>query len=211
MTISDRKKREKKHRHQAILKSAKKLISKLGCEDMSMNQLAEATELNKATLYLYFSSKDDLIDAIVYEGLQILDTRLQEEEGRPASPLDRVLNQVAVIFSFYRENPVYFHTFNHQERRQVNVRAETPYSLEGNALAVKIFDRTAKAVESGIEQGAVRKEVDVKTFLILMYAYIYGVMHTIYSKADVYEDVLALDADFIEKSALDFIRHYLEK
>ena len=59
MGIAERKQREKKHRRESIITSAKKIIQQSGVEGMSMNQLAELTELNKATLYLYFGNKDD--------------------------------------------------------------------------------------------------------------------------------------------------------
>jgi len=210
MTISDRKEREKKLRRQAILKSAKKLIAKSGVEAMSMNQLAEATELNKATLYLYFSSKDDLIDAIVYEGLKILEKKFQESDMRSEAGLQKVLNQIYTIFTFYRENPVYFYSFNHQERRPVSLRMETPFAIEGNKIASRIFEKTATALKLGIKQGSIRKDVDVNAFLISLWAHIYGVMHTIYTKEDVYEDVLSLDSATIERSTIELFQYYLE-
>ena len=50
-----------------------------------MNQVADLTELNKATLYSYFSNKDDLIDAIVYDGLVLLEKELQKERSGPCT------------------------------------------------------------------------------------------------------------------------------
>ena len=210
MTISDRKERERRLRRQTILKFAKKIIAKFGVEEMSMNQLADAAELNKATLYLYFANKDDLIDAIVYEGLQVLETRLQDSDSRSETGLERVLNQVHTIFSFYRQHPVYFYTFNHQERRPSSLRTEGPFAEKGNEIASRVFGKTATALKLGIEQGNIRKNVDTNVFLILMFAQIYGVMHTVYAKADVYEDLLALDTVTIEQSTIDSLRYYLE-
>jgi len=56
---------------------------------MNMNPLAEATELNKATLYLYFTRKDDLIDFVPQMKCGLLD--------RPAKS----------IIGFNIRNPVY--------------------------------------------------------------------------------------------------------
>lgn len=210
MAILDRKKREKKIRRQSILKAAKKIIAKSGVEDMSMNQLAEATELNKATLYLYFVNKDDLIDAIVFEGLQILDEELEECDARSSIGLERVLNQVHSIFDFYRRYPVYFHTFNHQERRPQSHRRKGPFAKEGDEVGSRVLGKMAAAIALGIEQGNIRKNVDTNVFLILMFAQIYGVMHTVHAKADVYEDLLVLDTVTIEQSTIEFLRYYLE-
>jgi len=210
MGIAERKLREKKERRNTILKAAKRLILKHGVEGMSMNELAEATELNKATLYLYFGDKDDLIDAIVYEGLALLEKKLQEADRQAVSGFEKVLNQVHITFAFYKQFPVYFYTMNHQERRRVNERLDTPFAVKGNETASRIFEKLADGVRRGIEEGSIRRGIDINVFLVLLYAQIYGVMHTIYSKEDIYKDVFGLDSAVIEESALEIIEYYLK-
>ena len=88
MGIKERKEREKRRRSNAILRAARRIVREKGVEGMTMNRVAELTELNKATLYSYFSNKDDLIDAIVYDGLVLLDKKLQECERQSGSGLE---------------------------------------------------------------------------------------------------------------------------
>ena len=45
----------------------------------------------------------------------------------------------------------------------------------------------------------------------LLFAHIYGVMHMIYSKEDVYKDVLHKDPASIETSALEIVEYYVRK
>ena len=210
MGIAERKLREKTQRRSAILKSAKRLISKHGVEGMSMNQLADSTELNKATLYLYFSDKDDLIDAIVYEGLVLLESQYEEMVRGSLSGLERVLNLARITFAFYKQHPVYFYTLNHQERRKARERLGTSIAEKGNEVASRVFERITEKLRQGIEDGSIRKEIDINVFLVLFYAQIYGVMHFMYSKEDVYKDVLGLDSSIIENSALETIEYYLK-
>lgn len=211
MGIAERKQREKKRRRSAILNAAKRLISKHGVEGTTMNQLANATELNKATLYLYFSDKDDLIDAVVYEGLVILEKKYEEVDRGAFSGLENVLNLARISFAFYQEYPVYFYTMNHQERRSVSERLGTPIAEKGNEAASRVFETVADEVRRGMEDGSIRNEIDINAFLVLFYAQIYGVMHFMYSKEDVYKDVLGLDSTIIERSALENIEYYLKK
>jgi TetR/AcrR family transcriptional regulator len=211
MGIAERKEREKEQRRQAIIKAGKKVISKLGVDGMSMNMLAESTELNKATLYLYFSSKDDLIDAIVYEGLLLLEKKFQEIDRHSISGLEKVLNLVDATLTFYKEYPVYFYAMNHQERRPAHERLETPFATKGNEAASRLFEKIKEGLRQGIEAGSIRKEIDVNTAIILIYAHTFGVMHTVHAKEDVYKDVLNVDPGDIEKSALESIEYYLRK
>jgi AcrR family transcriptional regulator len=209
--IAERKEREKRQRRKDIIKAGKRMISKLGVEGMSMNRLAEATELNKATLYLYFSNKDDLVDAIVYEGLLLLEKRFQEVVCQHLSGLEKVLDFVRAIFVFYKEYPVYFNALNHQENRTKKDRLETPFAIKGNDTASGLFGTIAEGLRQGIEEGCIRRDIDINTVIALLYAHTFGVMHMIHSKEDIYKDVLSLDTGSIEESALDFIEYYLRK
>lgn len=211
MGIKERKEREKRHRRNAILKAAKKVIGEKGVEGMSMNQVADLTELNKATLYSYFGNKDDLIDAIVYEGLVLLEKRFKKSDQDSVPGLEKVLNLTRATFDFYREYPIYFYAMNHQERRGPGAGRETPYSMKGDEVASRIFGKLGEYVEQGIEDGSIRREVDSNRLCVLFFAYTYGVMHTVLSKEDVYADVLGLDSDAVERSALEFIEYFLER
>jgi AcrR family transcriptional regulator len=64
MGITERRERERLERKALIMRCAKELILELGAEKVSMMEIAKRAELSKATLYLYFSSKDVLFKEI---------------------------------------------------------------------------------------------------------------------------------------------------
>jgi len=67
MGITERREREKKERRKAILNCARELILEYGVEKVGMEDIARKAELSKATLYLYFSSKEILFIEICEE------------------------------------------------------------------------------------------------------------------------------------------------
>ncbi|MCL2067277.1 MAG: TetR/AcrR family transcriptional regulator [Treponema sp.] len=67
MGISERREREKVERRKAILKCARELILLNGVHRVSMEDIARKAELSKATVYLYFSSKEILFNEICEE------------------------------------------------------------------------------------------------------------------------------------------------
>jgi AcrR family transcriptional regulator len=211
MGVKERKQREKRGRTSAILKAAKWLIARQGVEGMSMNQLADRTELNKATLYAYFASKDDLIDAIVCEALGKLEEEFDRNDGSAATGLERVLNLTRTTFAFYRENPVYFYAMTHQERRSPGQARETPFAVMGDEIASRVFRHVEESVERGIADGSIREGIDVGRFQVLYFAHTYGVMHTVFAKEDVYADVLGLDPESVESAALELLEVYLKR
>jgi AcrR family transcriptional regulator len=73
MGIVERKEREKAERKTLIIRCAKDLILERGAEAVSMGEIAERAELSKATLYLYFHSKDIMFREICIEaGFQFI-------------------------------------------------------------------------------------------------------------------------------------------
>jgi AcrR family transcriptional regulator len=64
MGIIERREREKAKRKELIMNCAKELILEHGAEKVSMMDIARKSELSKATLYLYFPSKDHMFREI---------------------------------------------------------------------------------------------------------------------------------------------------
>jgi AcrR family transcriptional regulator len=71
MGISERREREKIERRRTILQCARELILLQGVEKVSMEDIAQKAELSKATVYLYFSSKEILFNEICEDAARI--------------------------------------------------------------------------------------------------------------------------------------------
>jgi len=67
MGIHERREREKTGRRGAILNSARELILLQRIERISMDDIAGRAELSKATLYLYFTGKEEIFSEICEE------------------------------------------------------------------------------------------------------------------------------------------------
>jgi AcrR family transcriptional regulator len=77
MGISERREREKVERRRNILKCARELILLHGVHQVSMENIALKAELSKATVYLYFPSKNVLFNEICEEAAQVFLERLK--------------------------------------------------------------------------------------------------------------------------------------
>jgi len=65
MTVADRKQRKKEQRRTEIIDAAEKLFYKKGFDNVTMDEIADAVEFSKGSLYVYFKNKDALFFAIV--------------------------------------------------------------------------------------------------------------------------------------------------
>jgi len=69
MGIEERKTRERDERRTLILQKAKTLILERGISSLTMQDIAVASELSKATLYIYFENKDAILTVILEESV----------------------------------------------------------------------------------------------------------------------------------------------
>ena len=66
--LSNRKKREREVRKEAIIAGALKVFNQLGIDKTTMDQIAKESGFGKATLYYYFSSKEEVFIEIMNYG-----------------------------------------------------------------------------------------------------------------------------------------------
>ncbi len=90
MGISERRMREKEKRRQLIVAVAKRLILENGVAGVSMRNVAEAAELSKATLYLYFRDKEDLLAQILRDSGASFARAVSERLPDSKNGLDRL-------------------------------------------------------------------------------------------------------------------------
>ena len=91
---------ERYRRKELILKGALKSYSKNGLEGMTMDDIALESEFGKATIYYYFSSKEDIICSLMEMGWQDLWESVEEmvfEEISARKKFVKILNQMADI------------------------------------------------------------------------------------------------------------------
>lgn len=73
MGIKERKEREKNQRKAIILETAKDLFFQNGFLNVTMKDIANATELSTGAIYLYFKNKEDIFAGLAALGSQKLD------------------------------------------------------------------------------------------------------------------------------------------
>jgi AcrR family transcriptional regulator len=88
MGIAERREREKAERKELIMRYAKELILEKGAEKVSIMDIAKRAELSKATLYLYFPSKDSLFKEICDTAAEKFIARFRSKYRPNMSALD---------------------------------------------------------------------------------------------------------------------------
>lgn len=72
MGVAERKERHKEELKKDILNAAKELFMNKGYEATSIRNIAEKIEYSPATVYLYYTDKDEIMHALHQEGFKML-------------------------------------------------------------------------------------------------------------------------------------------
>lgn len=99
--INERKQEERERRRERILAGALKVFESRGLDGATMDEIARGSGFGKATLYYYFSSKEEVLCAIMEAGWKSLWEKIEDlvggETGPKATFLSIVNRMVAVI------------------------------------------------------------------------------------------------------------------
>lgn len=90
MGIPERKEREREGRRRLILETTKTLILERGVEAVTMNEIAQGAELSKAALYLFFASKEAILEEIIFEAGQYFSDFVEARMPANASGIEAI-------------------------------------------------------------------------------------------------------------------------
>ena len=122
--INKRKLEERQERKMRILKGALNVFRDVGIEKTTMDEIAIESGFGKATLYYYFSSKDDVFIDIMEQGWKQLwegiESRIVEEVGPRnkfigiIKKMGRIVTDDKVMYEFLFTAPNYIHDSDKQ-------------------------------------------------------------------------------------------------
>ena len=122
--INKRKFEERQERKMRIVKGALNVFRDVGIEKTTMDEIAIESGFGKATLYYYFSSKDDVFINIMEQGWKQLwegiESRIVEEVGPRKKfigiikKMGRIVTDDKVMYEFLFTAPSYINESNKQ-------------------------------------------------------------------------------------------------
>ena len=167
--LSKRKLEERKNRKSQILLGALKVFQREGIEKTTMDQVANESGFGKATLYYYYSSKDEIFDDVMLMGWKKLwngiENLIIKEEG-PRLKFINIIKKVGEIV----KNDKNLYGFLFTAPNFVNNSSERKWKT--------YQERLYAILESIIDEGIKKKDfINIKSD-VLMKA-VGGLFHTL--------------------------------
>lgn len=152
-----RREKEKKARAAEIITAAEKLFYKYGFTSVSMDQIAEAAEFTKRTLYQYFDHKEDLFFAVALKGFKQLFNYCMEALQKGRNGFEKIRLGFMAYYRFSKDFPEAFKLMN--QVGYVKTKAN-PQRKEWLRFDNYLFQELAKVIKQGQTDGSIRNDLD---------------------------------------------------
>jgi len=158
----DRRGRKKAAARARILATAMKLFSRHGLDDVTVEQIADAADIGKGTIYNYFATKEDIVVAFMSD----LEAKVQAKVRRFAASRGSLESILAgfIRYQFRLKSP--YHQFVRVFLGHMFVRTEQflPYMVEMQ----KAVDPPLEALFLGLQKrGLLRKDLHLPELIII--------------------------------------------
>ena len=167
-----RKERLKEIHTTCVLETAEELFENKGFDAVSMDEVAFNTGISKSTVYVYFKSKQIIWDSIVCKYMEMFLEDARKAADGKGSFEDRYYKLCFDIADKFEAHPMFYRA----------TLGSIPMDME-QELYKKIYDigeqtneEIARFIRSGIEEGKVRKDIDIYPAVIMMWSSISGII-----------------------------------
>ena len=148
MSTKDRKLLEKENRRESILAAAESVMSSHGIHGLSIDLIANETQLAKGTIYLYFKSKEEILSFLSVKARKLLLKEFQKITEKGLTPLEKIKELVYTNYTFYKKEPLYYDLVSLYEVNNTLTETEEMHE-SGQDIANLITDIITQAKEDG--------------------------------------------------------------
>ena len=179
-----RKEKMRRIREEDIVSAAERVFFSKGFSGSTMDEVAREAEYSKRTIYSYFTSKEQIYDAIINRAFQI-QNRMFTEALRDASPtggLDKVIILGKTCLEFAEKFPNYFEATIYYDNKDESFVAQdeikTALYREGDIGVTLLIE----CIREGMADGSIAGDFEPASLAFVLYANIIGIGSIILKK-----------------------------
>lgn len=199
MGIAERREREKEQRRNDIIDAAEHVFFSKGWQSATMDDVAEAAELSKATLYLYFKNKEELYAAILARGSEILHDAFKQAVETHETGIEQSEAIGRAYMAFHEEHRDYYDAMLYFDSKGFDTCDDCEYGQKCEEYRGQIMGLVARAVGNGVADGTLRSDLDPIMTAVLLWASSSGVLSALATAGDQIRSLHKIDVkDFVD-------------
>lgn len=169
------------HRHN-IASAAQELFMQKGIAGTSMNEIAQKAGYSKATLYVYFKNKEEIVGLLVLESMQMLYEHISNALETSTHTKERYDSICHALVTYQQQYPFYFQLALSEINIDFTHTHFLPEEQETFRVGEKINDIIRRFVQDGIDAGDFRADIPIMTTLFSFWGMMSGLILTAENK-----------------------------
>jgi len=189
-----------------ILDAAKKLFEEKGLQQTTMDDIAKEADYSKSTIYVYFKSKDEIYNHIVYKSMCMLRDDLNQVVG-VSNDYEKCFFAICnTLVEFQEKFPLYFESITGRIGVSEKNFEEQPILFEVYQVGEEINEVITAFFKNGKEDGYYREDLEPLTTMFALWASICGIILMASRK----ESYLSEKVNIKKKEFLNYSFHMLQ-
>lgn len=207
MGYEERKRQEKEIRRQDIIEAAERVFFTKGYDNSSMDEVAKEAEFSKRTIYIYFSSKEQIYYEIMIRGYKLLIHMLEDSFARetPQTSREELGCIFFTLYTFSKDHKDYFKAIMEYETKDAGEQSgiDDESKTECYKLGEQVLGYLSGAIQKGVDSGTLEKGLDSQKTALILWAYTVGVFNAAAKKSGYIENYHHISLDDFIKEAFD--------
>jgi len=205
MGIKERKVREKDARREEIISAAESIFFTKGLSESTMDEIAEAAELSKGTLYLYYKSKEDLYLAVVMKGMDILHDLFRDAVSTGETSLKQINNLGEAYYAFFENHRNYFRMFYFFESPQLHNQVSPEMYQQCMDNDQRVWKHVLDPIQRALDEGMLHKGLTAMEVGVMLWSNSNGLMRLIDRQGSYWKETLGIELPVILRRSNSFL------
>lgn len=209
--MARRKKEPKSVHRENIAAAASALFMEKGITATSMNDIAKTAGYSKATLYVYFENKEEIIGFLVLDSMKKLYsyiTSALEQQEATKTRYDLICRGLVL---YQEEFPFYFKMVLDKINIDFESRNYLPEEKETYQVGEEINEKLKDFLISGTKRGDLRDDLKIMPTIFHFWGMLSGLIQFASNKEEYIENVLHLSKNQFLEYGFDMLYRSIEK
>lgn len=203
-----RRKKEPEGYHRAqIAAAAEALFMENGISATTMDDIAKKAGYSKATLYVYFKNKDEIVASLVLKSMKLLHTYIHTALAEQMDTYACFQAICHAILQYYEQFPFYFRF----AIGKISVDQKDADAKETFEIGETINQELATFLQNKMAAGALRPDLPVTQTVFLIWSMLSGFMQMASDKQTYIEQYLGIPKPIFLQNGFDVLYHSITK
>lgn len=190
---------------EAIAAAAARLFQEKGTAQVSMDEIAREAGYSKATLYVYFENKEEIVSVLVLESMRELCACIAASLDPKASTREKYGLICRELLRYQRERPFYFRMTLESIDTRFAHRTAFAEERETYQVGEEINRMICGLLRSGVERGELRADLELLPVSFSCWGMLAGLIQFSENKADYIQQAMGLSREAFLEIGFDLI------